>query len=40
MRKSEWVCEETIRVGLKKYNVAVYGDALGKTFIMGNLNVG
>jgi hypothetical protein len=34
-----WVCEETVRVGLEKHNVAVYGDALGKMVITGNLNV-
>ena len=38
--KNEWVCEETIRVGLEKHNVAVSGDSLGKTVITRNLNVG
>ncbi|PWA76439.1 pectinesterase inhibitor domain, Pectin lyase fold/virulence factor [Artemisia annua] len=36
----EGVYEETVRVGLEKRNVVVYGDGIGKTVITGNLNVG
>nr|XP_043632067.1 probable pectinesterase/pectinesterase inhibitor 51 [Erigeron canadensis] len=36
----EGVYEETVRVGLEKQNVVVYGDGIGKTVITGSLHVG
>lgn len=40
IRIKEGVYEETVRVPLKKKNVVLLGDGMGKTVITGSLNVG